>query len=213
MSAFNINCPSCGGQIQFSSKSSIFAVCFFCRTNVLRHDMDLDNLGKQADLLPDMSPFQIGTTGKYKKNSFSVLGRIIVKWSDGLWNEWYLSFSDGSTGWLAEAQGDLAINFHLGPGDNLASNSELLSAKRVEVNGTFYRLTDSKEMVCIGSEGELPFSGVVGRESIVYDFGNSEGGFASLEVNKEDGRAFYVGEYIELRDLHAIGLRKFEGWS
>src|SRR5687767_10191954 len=98
MSRLTLECPSCGGQMIFQSSLTVFAVCEYCESMVVRHDLDLENLGKMAQLPPDMSPIQRGTTGNYKGQDFTVIGRLKLQWEHGYWNEWYAMFSDGRGG-------------------------------------------------------------------------------------------------------------------
>src|SRR5688572_12411014 len=100
-----LNCPSCAATIVFKSRVSVLAVCSYCKSAVVRHDLNVENLGKMAELPPDMSPLQLGTRGKYEGTSFEIVGRLKVAWEEGTWNEWYLLFDSGRDGWLAEAQG------------------------------------------------------------------------------------------------------------
>jgi len=90
-------CPACGAELQFKSRISVFEVCSYCSSMVIRHDMNLETLGKMAELPPDMTPLQIGTRGRYDSQGFELLGRLKIGWQDGTWNEWYALFDDVRT--------------------------------------------------------------------------------------------------------------------
>jgi len=47
------NCPSCGAAITFQSAISILAICHYCKSTLIRHDLELENIGKMAELLPE----------------------------------------------------------------------------------------------------------------------------------------------------------------
>ena len=117
------NCPSCGAEVKFQSSVSMTCVCPYCRSLIVRHDKDVEAIGKMAELPDDISPFQIGTTGSYNNVHFSLIGRVRMSWEDGGWNEWFLWFDDGKKGWLAEAQGFLAISFEFDRDETPAANS------------------------------------------------------------------------------------------
>lgn len=208
-----INCPSCGAEIPFRSSTSVFAVCSFCKSTVVRQDLDLELIGKMADLPEDISPIQLMMSGRFDKKTFFVSGRIIVKWEDGYWNEWHLNFDDGSTGWLAEAQGDLAINKPVASGLTMADKTALQLGSKHSLDGRNFYVTDVKDMTCVGSEGELPFKGIEGRKSLNVDLSDRKGGFASIEFNEEDGVQAYVGRYVEFKDLKPKSFRVFSGWG
>lgn len=202
------NCPNCGGEIEFKSKTTLLNVCSYCRSNVIRMDQDLAVIGEQAELQQDMSPLQIGSFGKYKKKSFQVLGRQVMKWSDGRWSEWYIMFNDGSGAWIAEAQGEFYLNF-------LSSDENEFDHRTPQAftyKGSYFQEVDRKEVICEGSEGELPFKVFQGVKSVVTDYTNGEGGFATIE--KVDGEILiHVGEVTTLKDLQMKNLRVFHGWG
>ena len=104
-------CPSCGAPVGFRSASSLYAVCEFCHSTLLRDGDDLKNLGRMAELMDDPSRIQIGSEGRFRGGHFAVIGRIQLKYDAGLWNEWHLLFSDATTAWLSEAGGEYMLSF------------------------------------------------------------------------------------------------------
>src|SRR5256885_2095546 len=60
MPKITFNCPSCGAQVDFQSNLSVYAVCKFCRSMIVRHDVNVESIGTMASLPDDMSPIQIG---------------------------------------------------------------------------------------------------------------------------------------------------------
>jgi hypothetical protein len=113
------NCPSCGAAITFQSAVSILTICAYCKSTLIRHDLNLENVGKMAELLPDPSPIQLGTEGVYRKTRFTVVGRIQLRYSQGIWNEWYLLFENQRGGWLGETLGNYAVTFMIQPPESL----------------------------------------------------------------------------------------------
>src|SRR5512139_495009 len=109
------SCPSCGAEVPFASSISVYAVCKYCNSMIVRHDLDVEAIGKMAVLPDDMSPFQIGTEGFYLGQHFTLVGRMKMGWEDGSWNEWFMATDDGRKGWLAEAQGFYAVSFETEP--------------------------------------------------------------------------------------------------
>lgn len=206
-------CPSCGGALTFRSTTSLFTVCPYCRSNVIRKDLDLEKIGEMADLPEDLSPIQIGTQGRYGKKKFIVVGRIIYGYKDGLWNEWYILFNDGSDGWLAEAQGEFAISFPIKLNEK-PSLSSLKLGSRLDVDGSNFKVTDIKSIRYIGSEGELPFKAEANYRSEVFDFSNIKDLFLSIEfpLDTSEHHFSYLGRYVELPKLKLINMRMLEGW-
>src|SRR5215469_13726401 len=105
------NCPNCGAPVVFRWSSTVQTVCPYCKSVLVRTDVDLKKVGQVADLPPDASPLQITSEGLYGNGSFVVTGRIIYEYDQGNWNEWHIVFNDGSDGWLSDAQDEYAVSF------------------------------------------------------------------------------------------------------
>jgi Domain of unknown function (DUF4178) len=149
-------CPNCGAPLVFRSSVSVQSTCTFCQSMVVRHDMKLETLGKVAELLDDMSPFQVGTMGTYQNKHFTLVGRVKVVYASGTWSEWYALFDDGAEGWLAEAQGSYMMTF---PKDDtgLGALDSLVPLAAMTLWDTQFYIEDVKYVTYAASEGELHF--------------------------------------------------------
>jgi len=207
-----IPCPSCGGELVFRSQSSVFAVCPYCTSTVVRHDLDVEKIGEMGALAEDSSPIQIGMTGSYKNKFFYTSGRIIYEYEDGQWNEWHLYFDNGESAWLTDAQGEFAISFAKEEG--IPSASKLRLGLGVDVGGDYFKVSDIKQVTYKGSEGELPFKAEKNYKSVVYDFSHNDNKFLTVEIPNERGvpPIMYKGSYIEFWKLSPQNIRIFEGW-
>lgn len=52
------------------------AVCPFCRSTLVRTDLQWEAIGKMAALAEDLSPLYVGLRGTYGKTSFTIIGRL-----------------------------------------------------------------------------------------------------------------------------------------
>src|SRR5438046_9585684 len=104
------NCPNCGAKIVFRWSSTVQTVCEFCKSILVRTDVDLKKVGQVADLPPDSSPIQINTEGMYGNKAFVVVGRILYEYDQGGWNEWHVMMNDGTSAWLSYAQSEYALS-------------------------------------------------------------------------------------------------------
>jgi hypothetical protein len=223
-------CPSCGAEVAFKSNVSVYAVCPYCESMLVRTDVDVEAIGRMAALPDDMSPLQIGAEGRFEGEHFGVIGRLKVGWRDGMWNEWHILTDSGRRGWIAEAQGSWAVSFDVEGGlqDPLrqtiaerlappAHGDASTDARPVEpgfeivLDGTWLRAVDVKDATCLGSEGELPFAAPKGRRTLNIDFVGREGQFATVEIDGETYRAF-MGTYVDWEAFGFANLRPLEGW-
>ena len=208
------NCPSCGATIVFQSAVSILTVCDHCKSTLIRHDLELENIGKMAELLPDPSPIQIGTEGLYRKNRFVVVGRIQLRYGQGIWNEWYLLFDNQRGGWLGETLGNHAITFLIQPPEPLPAFSELRAGHGVTLKGRAYQVTNIETARCIAGEGELPIRVGPGYDAPVVDLQAPGNVFATLDYSETPPLVF-VGEHLRFDDLRLTRLREVmpAGWE
>lgn len=204
-------CPACGAGVAFRSRVAVFAVCSFCDSMIVRHDLNVEALGTMAELPPDVSLLQLGARGRYEGRYFELVGRLKISWENGNWNEWYALFDDGTDGWLAEAQGFLSMSFAVPAPVHLPLRQALVPGNRVQLEGRAFSVDDIKEATCVGSQGELPFRGAQGRKSISVDLSAPGRGFGCLDYS-DDGVRLYLGKYVEFDDLKLDGLRELDGW-
>ena len=205
------NCPSCGAAITFQAAVSVLAVCDYCRSTVVRHDLDVRNLGRMAELQADGSVLQRGAEGVYRGVHFAVIGRVQLRYPEGLWNEWHLLFDDQRTGWLGEAQGHYAVSFVTAVAEPVPPFESLRPGQEVTLDGRPYQVADRQRAVCVAGEGELPFQVGPGYEAPVADLTGPAPACATLDYSETPPLVF-IGEYIEFDALRLTGLRAIDGW-
>ena len=215
MTAKTAACPNCGATIEFRWSGAVQTICPYCKAVLVRRDLDLEKVGMVSDLPPTASPIQLGTEGKFDGDAFVVVGRIVYQYERGGWNEWHLRTMRGASAWLSDAQGDLAIS-------TPASNSAALPAAAALKVGQTYTIDDTRFRVAsltraryAGVEGELPFESWDRSEALFADLDTEGTGdqlrFATIDYS-DDTPVAYVGTYVELEQLAARNLRRFEGW-
>src|SRR6185295_6059005 len=133
-------CPNCGAPVRFAWSSSVQTVCEYCQSILVRTDLDLRKVGTVADLPRDGSPIRIGTEGTYRGRSFTAIGRIIYEYDQGTWNEWHLMMSDGSNGWLSDAQAQYAVTF-AAPGRQMPAADAVRVNQHYEWDAVTYTVT------------------------------------------------------------------------
>lgn len=206
---FSANCPSCGAPVVFKSSASFHGVCEFCRSTLVRHGGDLENLGRMADLLEDASPLRLGSEGRYRGVHFAVIGRIQLRYASGIWNEWHLLFDDQRSGWLSDAGGEYLISFLTPPGAALPGFAALTPNEELKLAGRDFVVTNLEEAMCIAGEGELPFAFGSGYPAQLADLRASDGaeaGFASIDYSETPPLVF-IGEALPFADFHFSNLR------
>jgi len=211
MSQPKSNCPNCGAPVRFRWSSAVQTACPFCKSIIVRIDLELKNVGEVADLPPDPSPIQLLTVGSFRNLTFEVTGRLVYEYENGGWNEWHVVFSNGSTGWLSDAQLQYAIS-SLAPGQPLPAQAEISRGKRLRFNNTDFEVATLTVATYKGFEGELPFPYYGKSDMLFADLRTTGRNFGTLDYS-EDPPLLFLGEWVEFEELQLKNLRQFEGWS
>ncbi|MFM0738859.1 DUF4178 domain-containing protein [Paraburkholderia xenovorans] len=210
---FSTSCPQCGAPLEFRSAAAVIAVCESCRSTLLKRGEAVERIGEMASVFEDYSPLQLGATGHHENGSFTLLGRIQLRYDVGYWTEWYAEFDDGAFAWLSDASGQYAITTQkeLEAQDSALPRFDSLSpGVPFDFRGKRYLAADIRIAQCVGGEGELPFRLGDGWQARVADF-RYEDRFITLDysdADSPDGKpVVYEGESVELAALACQGLR------
>ncbi|WP_338769060.1 DUF4178 domain-containing protein [Massilia sp. METH4] len=201
-----LSCPSCGAEVRFRSHAAVMAVCEYCRTGVLKDPGSVGDLGKIAEVLEDFSPIQLGTAGTWNGRSFTVVGRLQLRYDAGFWNEWYLLFGDGETGWLGDASGQFTITVDRPTDEKPSPFDTLRPGMDVTAAGERWVVADVRTARCTGGQGELPFRVGDGWEAKVADL-RSAGRFLTLDYSDGYPPKVYDGTSVTLESLRPQLLR------
>ena len=206
------NCPNCGAQIRFLWSSAVQTTCEYCRSILVRHDVDLDRVGEVADLPPDSSPIQITTEGTFDGKPFVVVGRIVYEYQKGTWNEWHLVFNDGTSGWLSDAQLEYAVSFLTAVAHPLPDIGQVQREAKFQFQNTAYEVTTITRANYKGVQGELPFE--FWDKSVVpfVDLRSTDARFGTIDYS-EDKPLLFLGRAVEFEELNLRNLRTFEDWT
>src|SRR5580700_7416127 len=183
MSAPTANCPSCGAPVQFRWSSAAQTVCPFCHSILVRTDVALENVGKVADLPPDPSPIQLLTEGTFKGKKFQVIGRIVYEYEQGGWNEWHIVFSDGTSGWLSDAQLQYAVSFLVPSSIPLPPEEQIRRGSRLTFSNIQFEVSTMTMASYKGVEGELPFPFYDKSNMLFADLRTPSNDFGTLDYS------------------------------
>ena len=199
------HCPSCGAPVSFRSAASVYAVCEFCKSTLLRDGEDLKDLGRMAELMDDPSLIQIGSEGAFRGLHFGVIGRIQLKHESGIWNEWHILFDDGRSSWLSQAGGEYVVSAQVPVSETLPAFETLKPEMQVSVAGRPFTVTDLETARCIAGQGELPFKVEAGYDVNTADLRGGDR-FVTLDYGETPPLVF-VGYPARFDELKLTNLR------
>ncbi|MES2130391.1 MAG: DUF4178 domain-containing protein [Pseudomonadota bacterium] len=202
----SVSCPSCGAPVEFRSHASVMAVCGYCQATVLKEAGAVKDIGKMSAVLEDFSPIQIGTAGTLGSRGFTVVGRIQLRYSAGMWNEWYLMFDDGSTSWLGDSSGLYVVTTERPAQGALPAFTELRPGNSHTIGSEQFTVSEVRTADCIGGQGELPFKVGAGWQARVADF-RAASRFLTLDYSDGDTPTVYNGVAVTLEEMKCQLLR------
>ena len=213
MSARAASCPNCGAEILFSAGSSLVAVCRQCRAAVARKGVNLEAIGKVAELVPTSSPFKVGMSARPKDGTkpFRIVGRLQLSTGSGTWDEWHVAFESEGYAWLAEAQGAFWLMLPLPP-PAVPEWEQLQPGERLNLGAYgLFTVAERRSAAYVSAEGELPFVAPPGAVFRYADISGGDGSLGTLDYGDDPGLdGFFVGRKVELADLRIEGLA---AWS
>lgn len=210
-------CPECGAPAPFRGPA-ISLVCEYCGSTIVRTGVDLRLVGKVSAIVDNGSPIILGSRGRYHGLPFEVAGRLQVSYSRGTWNEWFLTFADGTVGWLADAQGQYSI---VRPKDPQIVAGRVPPFLQVAINAVLSVadvtavVVDKRAAAYKGAEGILPFEAEPGMLFHGVDLRGFNGEFVSLDYGTSGDHQNpvpYLGESIDLLEVGLHPVRAFQGW-
>lgn len=205
------SCPSCGSPLTFQSGAALTAVCPACQSCVVRQGDVLRDYGRVARFQRDLSPIQIGARGQWDGRSFVVTG-VLRKARDRVrWNEWSVTFDDGTTGWIGEGNGQW---FLYGTSEPLIGVALPRGAGgTLQVGGGHFRVMEDASAAIVAAEGQLPFVVMPGRSERYLDLREIDGPRVATVDTSDTPPTVYFGVDVTLVQLQLEGLRPFAGWS
>ena len=204
--AYRAACPNCGAPVEFRSAASAFAVCSFCKSTVVREGDALRKVGESAELFDDHSPLQLGAGGSYQGASFTLVGRLQYRYTEGTWNEWHALFDSGKSGWLSEDNGRYVIAFDAPLSGAVPSATSLLVGAPVQVDGQAWSVASVVAAKLLAAQGEMPYQPELQRGFVVADLRNTRGEVGTLDYSEPAVPRWAIGRSVAISELAMTGL-------
>ncbi len=197
--------------MDFRSAASASAVCSFCRSTLLREGEALRRIGESAELFDDHSPLQLGASGRYAGEAFTLIGRLGLGYAQGRWNEWHALFDNARSGWLSEDNGAYVLAFDAPlPSANVPAPESLRVGGTVRLGGQAWSVASVQTATMQAAEGELPRPPRPGKAFVVADLRNERGEVGTLDYSDPAGPTWSIGRAVRLAELKMQGLREGE---
>lgn len=188
-----MNCETCGAPLQIENQFIRSVSCQFCGSSYLiSGEQGLNPRGKGIKLADYPSRLSVGQTGTIKGKKFTVLGRVRYAYDEGFWEEWQISWSDGTPpAWLEEDEGYWTLYKRERVRSQIPPHDQVSVGSTIQVNQMNVFITEKRSGRMIGQEGQfaavMPIEGKFG-----YATGTADGKPVSVtywgdEIEVESG--------------------------
>lgn len=178
-------CPTCGAPLPVKNRFVRVITCDFCTNVSVLMDEGIQASGRVASLTPIASQFYLDARGTFDRRSFSVIGRLRYGFGSGVWDEWFLSFDDGDSGWLQEDQGTYTYFERAIITDHAPQFRHLRSGQRITLGEMHMTVIEKGTAEILGTEGQIGFP-VIPGETILYVDGTCGHEKLSLEYAADE---------------------------
>jgi hypothetical protein len=168
--------------------------------------------GQVSAFSRDLSPLQLGARGSFDGKDFTIVGVLRKARENVRWNEWYLSFSDGTDGYLGEGGGYFQI-FAEPPRPVSQKAASLKPGNKVELGGIKWTVIEAATARIVAADGTLPFAAVQNYPAAYADLRSMDGRQVGTLDAVDNPPSLWVGKIVHLTALQMEGLRPITGWS
>lgn len=188
------SCPTCGAPLPAGNPGVVMAVCEYCGGVSYWNEQGAQDSGKKSMLGQGFTRLYRDATGSLRGRRFRVEGRVRYSFGRGFWDEWYITFDDGSSAWVTEDDHELSLQTAY-DGSQVQTEG-LQPGGALQVGGQQYVVMEMGEASCLGIEGQLP-KAVLPDESYRYiDASSPDGRYAlGIELDEEPPTLF-IGEWL-----------------
>jgi hypothetical protein len=206
--AYRAACPNCGAPVEFRSAASAFAVCSFCKSQIVRDGESLRKIGQSAELFDDHSPLQLGASGRAQGSAFTLVGRLQYRYPQGTWNEWHALFDNGRSAWLSEDNGRYVLAFDVPLSGYVPPSEALRPGASLSVDGQPWSVASVTAARLIAAQGELPFTPRLERGFVVADLRNAADEVGTLDYSDPAAPKWSIGRSVAISELGMAGLKE-----
>lgn len=204
--SYTAPCPGCGAPVEFRSAQSVYAVCSYCSSTVVRDGETLSRLGKMAELFEDHSPLQLMARGIWQGRGFTLVGRLQYRSASGPWTEWNALFDDGTSGWLAEDNGAYVLSLPASTQRGVPAAEHFRIGATTAVNGKSYDVASNETAALVSAQGELPKLPPLNQPFAMVELRSADNEVLSVDYGAQPP-ALARGRPVVLDELKLTGLK------
>lgn len=205
------SCPSCNTLHTLVLQEISLVTCKNCGVLITKPDA-LSRYTTAGRMPEDWSFIQIGTTGEYNGQPFTVVGRIRIQLRNDYKNFWCAEYSQGKCLWLIESFASFIVIPSLrktftGDIAKLKSGSKIIMTKDLTVTGEYVEKCEG-----IGYQGEIGPWKLFTAGFFVVQASRADGQTAIFFIGSKDDVEFVIGQKMPMDKLHLKKILEFNEW-
>jgi hypothetical protein len=147
------------------------------------------------------SPLRLGLEGRHGTAGYKLVGHLQKDHGAGPWDEWYVEFEDGRTGWLSESEGAFHLMFESGVEEGLKLD-DAYPGQRLRLRNRPFVVEERGHGRVVSAEGQLPSDVDPSQDSYYVDATGPKGAFVSLDFGtRTESPEVFLGQRLKLEQL------------
>ena len=191
------NCPNCGAKIVFRWSSSVQTVCEYCKSILVRTDIDLKKVGQGGGPAAEQFSYPDWHGGRLQPSGLRGRWPNHLRIRSGNLERMALVMNNGSA-WLSDAQNEYVVTF-AGAWPEVADR-QAKSASATPGTKNDYTVTTITKAHYPGLEGELPFQYWDKNDVVFVDLMSTNGKFATHRLQRRDSCPVPGGSQSNLKN-------------
>jgi hypothetical protein len=204
-------CLSCATSLQFKSAASSFLICPACLAlNYQQNQNTRLSISKLAPVQEEMSVIRVATKGIFQDLDFEVIGRLQYFFQERYRNHWFLSYANGTSGWLGDWDGNYSL---FNPVGEIRSKFEKPApGKYVQIKEVAYMTGQIDISRKVLGEGELGHFHLNEEKFITLELYSTAAEMALANIFTDKKVEVFTGHYLEASQLNLQNLRHHHDW-
>lgn len=206
------SCPSCSTLNTSQLRESVLLICRNCGSIVYERVMGPVK-PKVSAIPPDWSFVQLNTTGEYKQQPFTVVGRIRLQLRNDYKNFWSAALNDGGAIWLMDSFASFAVlrdawHTYTNSISDVRAGKTFHARKGLKLRGDFVEKCEG-----ISYEGEIGSWKLFEPGFFFVQAANSGNEIAVFTIANKKDADFLSGEKVEVEQLALKNIIAWDEWK
>lgn len=205
------NCPACSAFNTSVLKEAALLACKNCGAIVFENVKD-EPKPEPSPVPGDWSFVQVGTTGEYNKETFTVVGRVRLQLRNDYKNFWCGAFRDGRHIWMMESFASFSVfepewHEYNREASSLRAGSPIRITKDRNVTGEYVEKCEG-----LSHEGEIgPWK--LFHPGFFVVQGSRSDGQTAVFMNKARAVEFLLGQKMDIQQLNLKNILAWNEWK